>query len=113
VTTTRRWNVGQQGRENNVHTISPTVATTQAPQDRAAAVTTDILKIVARALTGWLYHETADLAGVRAIVEARVRAEIEAALPPMCADCGVNRSDPPSKLCPGCEAYRDHTDDTA
>jgi hypothetical protein len=29
--------------------------------------------------------------------------------PPLCEDCGKNRSDPPSKLCPGCEAYREHT----
>jgi hypothetical protein len=28
--------------------------------------------------------------------------------PPMCEGCGVNRSDPPSRLCPGCQAYQDH-----
>lgn len=28
--------------------------------------------------------------------------------PPMCEGCGVNRSDPPSPLCPGCQAYREH-----
>jgi len=28
--------------------------------------------------------------------------------PPMCEECGVYRSDPPSKLCVGCEAYREH-----
>jgi len=28
--------------------------------------------------------------------------------PPVCEGCGKNRSDPPSKLCPGCQAYRDH-----
>jgi predicted Zn-ribbon and HTH transcriptional regulator len=28
--------------------------------------------------------------------------------PPLCADCGERQSDPPSKLCPGCEAYREH-----
>jgi len=28
--------------------------------------------------------------------------------PPMCIECLVNRSDPPSKLCPGCQAYREH-----
>jgi hypothetical protein len=25
-----------------------------------------------------------------------------------CVECGVNWSDPPSRLCPGCEAYREH-----
>jgi len=30
-------------------------------------------------------------------------------LPPKCSDCGEKYSDPPSKLCPGCQAYRDHT----
>jgi len=25
-----------------------------------------------------------------------------------CADCGTNWADPPSRLCPGCEAYREH-----
>lgn len=28
--------------------------------------------------------------------------------PPKCEGCGVNRSDPPSPLCVGCQAYRDH-----
>lgn len=27
---------------------------------------------------------------------------------PICESCGVNRSDPPSKLCPGCQAYQEH-----
>ena len=26
----------------------------------------------------------------------------------LCDDCGINYADPPSRLCPGCEAYRDH-----
>ena len=25
-----------------------------------------------------------------------------------CADCGIYPADPPSLLCPGCEAYREH-----
>ena len=29
--------------------------------------------------------------------------------PPICEDCGIYPSDPPSKLCPGCQAYKDHT----
>ena len=29
--------------------------------------------------------------------------------PQRCAECAVNYADPPSPLCPGCEAYRDHT----
>ena len=28
--------------------------------------------------------------------------------PPICDECGIHLSDPPSKLCPGCEAYKDH-----
>lgn len=28
--------------------------------------------------------------------------------PPMCEGCGQNRADPPSPLCPGCQAYREH-----
>lgn len=27
----------------------------------------------------------------------------------MCKECGVNSADPPSRICPGCEAYREHT----
>jgi hypothetical protein len=49
-----------------------------APQDRrAAVVAADILQIITRALADWLDREPADLAGVRALVEARVRAELE------------------------------------
>lgn len=29
--------------------------------------------------------------------------------PAICEECGKGHSDPPSKLCPGCQAYRDHT----
>jgi hypothetical protein len=29
--------------------------------------------------------------------------------PPLCDGCGINRADPPSALCPGCDAYREHT----
>lgn len=30
-------------------------------------------------------------------------------MPPWCEECGSDRSEnPPSKLCPGCQAYRDH-----
>jgi ribosomal protein L32 len=25
-----------------------------------------------------------------------------------CEECGKNYADPPSRLCPGCEAYREH-----
>lgn len=25
-----------------------------------------------------------------------------------CEECGKYRADPPSKLCPGCQAYREH-----
>lgn len=28
--------------------------------------------------------------------------------PPICEGCFANRSDPPSKLCPGCQAYKEH-----
>jgi hypothetical protein len=29
-------------------------------------------------------------------------------LPPKCMSCGANRSDPPSRLCLGCQAYAEH-----
>ena len=28
--------------------------------------------------------------------------------PPLCEQCGKNPSDPPSKFCPGCDAYLEH-----
>jgi hypothetical protein len=30
-------------------------------------------------------------------------------VPSECVGCGQNPADPPSKLCPGCQAYREHT----
>jgi hypothetical protein len=36
------------------------------------------------------------------------RSEPAPRLPTMCASCGKYRSDPPSRLCPGCEAYQEH-----
>lgn len=27
----------------------------------------------------------------------------------VCSECGENAADVPSDLCPGCQAYRDHT----
>ncbi len=29
--------------------------------------------------------------------------------PRLCEDCQQNPADPPGRLCPGCEAYREHT----
>jgi hypothetical protein len=29
--------------------------------------------------------------------------------PMLCEDCGKNYADPPSRMCPGCEAYQAHT----
>ncbi len=29
--------------------------------------------------------------------------------PPICEECGVHLADPPRKICPGCDAYREHT----
>lgn len=29
--------------------------------------------------------------------------------PKVCDDCGIYPSDPPSRFCPTCEAYREHT----
>ena len=26
----------------------------------------------------------------------------------ICVECGLFRSDPPSKLCPGCQTYKEH-----
>ncbi len=28
---------------------------------------------------------------------------------PLCEECFKYYSDPPSKLCPGCQAYKEHT----
>jgi hypothetical protein len=30
------------------------------------------------------------------------------AKPPLCEGCRINPSDPPSRLCPGCQAYDEH-----
>lgn len=40
--------------------------------------------------------------------DREVQAAFDSDLPPMCDGCGLNRADPPSKLCPGCQAYREH-----
>lgn len=29
--------------------------------------------------------------------------------PKMCEECGVNPADCPRRICPGCDAYREHT----
>lgn len=36
------------------------------------------------------------------------RMKINAKRPKLCDECGIYRADPPSKLCPGCQAYREH-----
>lgn len=42
-------------------------------------------------------------------VSTELATEIYQALGEVCEACGKNAADPPSKLCPGCEAYKDHT----
>lgn len=34
--------------------------------------------------------------------------EVSKLFPLLCEGCGCNRADPPSKLCPGCQAYQEH-----
>jgi hypothetical protein len=46
-------------------------------RDRASVVAAEILNIVTRALASWLDREPADLSGVRAAIEQRLRTEIE------------------------------------
>lgn len=36
-------------------------------------------------------------------------AAVDKTRPKRCAECSTNYADPPSDLCPGCEAYREHT----
>lgn len=95
---------------------------TQA-RDRASVVATTIISIVTDALRRWLRGDPADLAGARGEVESVLRDEFDDIVrqiagertladcemrPPVCVGCGVNRADPPSKMCPGCQAYREH-----
>lgn len=50
-------------------------------------------------------------AGFKSLIEAsnRIRElERKPKKPLICESCGVNRADPPSKLCSGCQAYREH-----
>lgn len=39
---------------------------------------------------------------------AKGASPLPATKPPKCEDCGVYPADLPSKLCAGCEAYREH-----
>ncbi len=47
--------------------------------------------------------------GIQPALAEQVRRTYAWLLPKRCDDCGVNWADYPSKLCPGCEAYREHT----
>lgn len=40
---------------------------------------------------------------------AAENAEPKKRRPRMCDECGVNPADKPSRLCVGCDAYREHT----
>jgi hypothetical protein len=43
-------------------------------------------------------------------IEARRQAALAEYRPrrKRCVDCGVHWADPPSQICPGCEAYQEH-----
>jgi hypothetical protein len=47
-------------------------------------------------------------AQVRAAIAKADGADWHPERAPLCADCGKYRADPPSKLCPGCQAYVEH-----
>jgi len=40
--------------------------------------------------------------------DAFVRAVADLLAAPLCDSCGKNSADLPSRLCPGCQAYREH-----
>lgn len=53
--------------------------------------------------------------GLRQIKRGKTTDQVEAMArrlgigkPPKCSDCGIHPADPPSKMCSGCEAYREH-----
>ena len=40
---------------------------------------------------------------------AKMRRRLDGSVQRRCEECGKNWADWPSKICPGCEAYREHT----
>ena len=47
--------------------------------------------------------------GIQPALANQVQRTLAWLLPDRCDDCGTNWADLPSKPCPGCEAYREHT----
>lgn len=37
-----------------------------------------------------------------------MRRRLGVVMPPKCVECGIDYSDPPSPMCPGCAAYMEH-----
>ncbi len=48
--------------------------------------------------------------GIQPTLGEQVGRYLSAYRPKLCDECGKNWADRPGKLCPGCEAYREHTD---
>ena len=70
--------------------------------------TNEDIERVARVLRETLWNYGVQL--TKEMDEALARAVIEAMYAiPVCEECGVYRADPPSKICVGCQAYREHT----
>ena len=53
-------------------------------------------------------EELAVMIAMEQALKAAYERGVKTAMPPLCDECGQDYSDPPSKLCPGCEAYREH-----
>ncbi len=47
--------------------------------------------------------------GIQPALAEQVSRELKWTRPKRCTECGIYRADSPSKLCPGCEAYREDT----
>ena len=77
-----------------------------------AAITAKELCGIARKLTTYASIYTGDKEALEMAARCLQAAEAldmkKARRAPICEECGVYRSDPPSPRCVGCDAYRDH-----
>ncbi len=51
---------------------------------------------------------TADLERIRRRAAWRMDLLNRPTYPELCVECEISLADPPSKLCPGCQAYAEH-----
>lgn len=78
------------------------------PLKEAAIKREDTIGAICECCGGLLLNDTCKACDDAEVEGHKFAKRTGLVIPALCDSCGTNLADSPSKLCPGCQAYREH-----